>query len=153
MHGDLSLIEMRDTLSSVYYGHLGFKHDDRMQILPITYAFHEHAIYSFSFHGTKVDAMRAEPNVCFQVEQILSSDHWRSVMLWGKYEELSGEEAAEGMNLLLDRLYTEGVNHKSIFLPFRHSKEAMIKAAQNMDTIVYRINISEMIGRFEQYQD
>lgn len=153
MHGELSLPEIRDVLGAQYYGHIGFHHDGRMQVLPITYVYQDHAIYSFSFLGTKVLAMRADPELCFQAEQIVSSDHWRSVMAWGRYEELSGEEATRGMNLLLDRLYTEGVHHTNVFLPFRHSKEAMVKAAQDLDTIVYRINLSEIIGRFERYQD
>lgn len=44
--------------------------------------------------------MRANPEVCSQVDEIDDMANWRSVIAWGRYEELKGELAIAAMNLL-----------------------------------------------------
>ena len=48
--------------------------------------------------------MRTNPQVCFEVERVDDLTTWRSVIAWGSYEELTGDDAAQGMRMLADPL-------------------------------------------------
>jgi len=57
----------------------------------------------YSVEGQKVTMMRANPSVCFEVDQYLPGGGWRSVIIQGTYEELSGDDAGLTLRLLADR--------------------------------------------------
>lgn len=61
-------------------------------------------IYGHAVDGAKLRAMRADPHVCFEVEHVDNLANWQSVIGWGTFEELDGEDAEVGMHLLVDRL-------------------------------------------------
>lgn len=49
--------------------------------------------------------MRANKNVCFQVDQISNMGNWWSVMLWGDFEELKDPDLkTHARELIKDRL-------------------------------------------------
>ena len=54
----------------------------RADVDPITYAYHDGAVYGHSTEGQKLHMMRADPYVCFEVEQIDDLANWRSVIAW-----------------------------------------------------------------------
>ncbi len=145
---------MRDILAKGLYGHLGcILEGNQPLVLPIAYAYTNGKIYSFSFVGQKIDAMRQEPNVCFQVEKILSSTSWKSVVAYGTYQELTDEqEKGEAMNLLTQKLWDAGNQEKTLYMPFQDSTKAMERAMADTDVVLYRIDITKMTGRFEQYE-
>ncbi|RUM96286.1 pyridoxamine 5'-phosphate oxidase family protein [Pseudaminobacter arsenicus] len=57
-------------------------------VVPIHYAFADEHLYSFSMPGQKIDWMRENPLVCAQIGELRSSRDWRSVVVYGHYEEL-----------------------------------------------------------------
>ena len=59
-------------------------------MVPIAYAYHEGTIAGHSGLGPKVEMMRENPNICFEVDRIESLGNWQSVIAWGTYEELTG---------------------------------------------------------------
>ncbi len=108
MQHDLADEEMDELLSRLMYGHIGcILPDGRVYVVPVTYAYHDGAIYSFSYAGKKIDAMRKDHSVCFQVQEFIDENSWKSVILWGKYEELSGHDAFVANKALFDRLTLE----------------------------------------------
>ena len=48
--------------------------------------------------------MRANPFVCFEVEQIDDLANWRSVIARGVFEELAGKDDQRALQLLVNRL-------------------------------------------------
>jgi nitroimidazol reductase NimA-like FMN-containing flavoprotein (pyridoxamine 5'-phosphate oxidase superfamily) len=52
----------------------------------------------------KTQYIESNPQVCLQVEEVIDSTHWRSVMVSGKAEEITGkEEMQKAMNLITER--------------------------------------------------
>lgn len=135
-------------LYSQVIGRIGCSLNNKVYVVPITYAFDGENIYCHTIEGKKVTCMRANPNVCFEVEHIENLAHWQSVILWGKYEELSGEEREEGLQHLVSRiqpLMTSETSRPRHGLD-RHSQDP--KPIRN--TIVFRIKVEEATGKFEK---
>ena len=149
---DLTDAEMRELLGKRSYAHLGCQEDGKVHVIPVTYVYKEGALYTFSLEGQKIDIMRKNPSVCFQIEELIDADSWKSVIVWGEYEELKGEEKKKALDLLLDKLWKEGAQGNSVYMPFRVSAEAMEAAMSGEGAVLFRVKIVEKTGRYEQYE-
>ena len=91
MYGELRTEEIDSLLGRNRYGRLGFNLNGQVFITPINYAY-EAGVYGHAPEGTKVRAMRENPVVAFEVDEIESAAHWRSVLLHGRYQEVRDPE-------------------------------------------------------------
>ena len=106
-------------------GRLGCVDNDAPYVVPVHYFFDGQDIYIHSLPGRKIDAMRANSHVCLQVDEIRDAFHWKSVIAFGSYEEISDEGRREEMlGKLLSRLphmtpveseMCEGLNEAILF--------------------------------------
>jgi nitroimidazol reductase NimA-like FMN-containing flavoprotein (pyridoxamine 5'-phosphate oxidase superfamily) len=86
------------------YGHLGCSRDNHPYVVPMHYAFDSQALYFFTTDGTKTEFMAANHEVCFQVEEVTDARRWRSVMVTGRAERVTGDEEMEcAMQLITER--------------------------------------------------
>lgn len=149
MLGQLTYKQIDHVLYSQIIGRIGCYSEGEMYIVPLTYVYDKGYIYAHSKEGLKVQMMRNNPNVCFQVDSMENMTNWRSVILWGEYEELTTEkEQKAGMKNLVDRLApfmtsetvrpSHGLSHPPEFI------EKGFKA------VVYRIRIVKRSGRYEK---
>lgn len=125
--------------------------DGRTYIVPITYVFDGDAVIGHSAEGLKLRMMRANPHVCFEVDQRDNLANWRSVLAWGTYEELHGQAAFDGLQLLVARLMPL-MTSETLPLP-EDPRERIVDGSPVADapkTIVYRISLVERTGRFEK---
>jgi nitroimidazol reductase NimA-like FMN-containing flavoprotein (pyridoxamine 5'-phosphate oxidase superfamily) len=76
-------------LTKSRFGRLACTKQYQPYVVPIFYAYHDSYIYSLSGLGQKVSWMRANPLVCLEVDEIKSPQDWSSVVVLGRYEELS----------------------------------------------------------------
>jgi nitroimidazol reductase NimA-like FMN-containing flavoprotein (pyridoxamine 5'-phosphate oxidase superfamily) len=76
-------------------GRIGCYFGGKTYVVPITYVFDNGYIYAHSKEGLKIKMMRKNTKVCFQVDQIDSMTNWRSVILWGNFEELKSSAQQE----------------------------------------------------------
>ncbi len=148
MIGRLNEEQIRHVLHSQLVGRIGCHSKDKVYIVPITYVYSNGYIYCHSKSGQKIDMMRDNKEVCFQVDILENMANWRSVIVWGEYEEFDNEkEKIDAMQLLADRvmplLTSETVKDPSS-LQLPHPIEKQLKA------IPFRIKITEMTGRFEK---
>ncbi len=94
--------------------------------------------------------MRKNPEVCFQVDEMKDQANWKSVIVWGSYEEITNElERYYAMKFLVSRLMHERVS-ETARLP--HDIHTMINAHDKPDVIrpiVYRSRVKERSGRYE----
>ncbi|MBB5534994.1 pyridoxamine 5'-phosphate oxidase family protein [Rhizobium giardinii] len=74
-------------ISASRLGRLACSKNDRPYIIPIYYALDGNCLYSFSMPGQKVDWMRENPHVCVEVDEFLGGSGWRTVVIYGKYQE------------------------------------------------------------------
>lgn len=150
MLGKLNETQIEALLTSQVTGRLGCVADDRQYIVPVNYYYKNGTIYSHSAAGTKIDMMRKNPNVCFQVDEISSIFRWRSAILWGVFEEITETEkkhqVMQGITHRLMPLVTSPTGHPS------HGITPTEADLQNLQIIVYKITITEQSGKFE-YSD
>lgn len=136
MVGLLSQDEIEALLRRRRIGRIGCCVDDRPYVVPVTYAYDGSAVYVLSGPGRKIDAMRADPRVCFEVEEIDESGgtvDWRSVIADGVYEELTDDGERRAALTLLGKI-----------CPKSPTCMPVIPAAM----IVFRIDLTEKTGRF-----
>jgi nitroimidazol reductase NimA-like FMN-containing flavoprotein (pyridoxamine 5'-phosphate oxidase superfamily) len=74
-------------ISASRLGRLACSKNDRPYIIPIYYALDGNCLYSFTMPGQKVDWMRENPHVCVEVDEFQGGSGWRSVVIYGKYQE------------------------------------------------------------------
>ena len=92
--------------------------------------------------------MRKNPMVCFEVDVMENMSNWRSVIAWGKFEELkTPEQRKEGMKILMDTAMPLMTGETIISNSMKDSHQKTIEA---MKGVVYRIELTEKTGRFEK---
>lgn len=83
---------------------LGCIADGGPYVVPVNFIFDGECAYLHSLPGYKIQAMRVEPRVCLQVDEIGDELNWKSVQVFGLYEEITNQhERAEALNHLLAR--------------------------------------------------
>ena len=92
--------------------------------------------------------MRENPSVCLQVDRIADISHWQSVVAWGTYEELHGDEADRAQRLIVERLQPFLGGEP---LELAHGRGSWgAHAPIWRESILYRIVLSSTVGRYEQ---
>jgi len=98
---DMSPAEMHALLQRGSFAHLGCARDNRPYVLPMHYAYDGKELYFFTTQGMKTQYIKANSQVCLQVEEINDSTHWKSVVVIGRANELtSAEETQRAMKLI-----------------------------------------------------
>ncbi|MDB5525210.1 MAG: hypothetical protein JWM58_2973 [Rhizobium sp.] len=92
---NIQIMNADDCLSLIHgqrMGRLACCKQDRPYVVPVHYVCSGALIFSFSMPGQKLDFMRSNPNVCFEVERIERSDKWRCVLVEGIFHEFTARE-------------------------------------------------------------
>ena len=141
MLGELTDGQTEDVLRSNIIGRIGCHAFGRTYVVPITYVYDGKAIYAHTREGMKLHMMRENPRVCFEVDHMDDLANWRSVIAWGRFEELHGDRAHQAMEMLVENLEEklEGPPGESV-----HPREGTVPAT------LYRIVLEEKSGRFER---
>ena len=149
MLGHLNGVEIEELLAGQKIGRLGCHSQGRTYVVPIAYAYEDGAIVAHSTEGLKLRMKRENPHVCFEVDAMDDISNWRSVVAWGRFEELHGAQADRAMAQLIARLAPLGASpasthsHKDLTHQYRAQ-------TQDLPTVVYRIVLTEKTGRFEK---
>lgn len=139
MLGEMTGEEIERVLHGQLVGRLGIHHGGRTLVVPVSYVYDGNAVYVHSYEGEKLKMMRANPEVCFEVDHVVRLAQWSSVITWGRYEELTGDLATSAMNLLASRLHQE-IPSETAGSTGPHGHER---------GVAFRILITEKTGRFE----
>jgi nitroimidazol reductase NimA-like FMN-containing flavoprotein (pyridoxamine 5'-phosphate oxidase superfamily) len=151
MLGVLTPEQIDELLSKNITGRIGCTDGGKTYVVPVSYAYNGTYLVIHSREGMKVSMMRKNPHICFQVDEIDAPGNWRSVILWGDYEEVTEpKERYYAMKFLVGRLLqqpvskTAGVQEMSREMEQQHSEPPVIRP------VVYKIRIKEKTGRFEK---
>lgn len=142
-HGDIESLTSKENIEFIArnkFAHLACHYSKEVYLVPISYIFVEGYIYSHSKPGHKIDLMRKNPQVCFQVEEVQDFFHWKSVVLWGKFEELFGDDSDRAMRNLIREFTGSEKRRSDLEIDF---------ATQLESSIMYRIKIEKSTGRAE----
>ncbi len=76
-------------------GHLGCfsVSSDRSYVVPVSYIYSQGSLYAASIAGQKLRYLREHPaGVCLEVEEVDDQLNWTSVIVTGRFEEVTGTE-------------------------------------------------------------
>jgi nitroimidazol reductase NimA-like FMN-containing flavoprotein (pyridoxamine 5'-phosphate oxidase superfamily) len=150
---DLNKAQMERLLESQAVGRLGVCADGRTYVVPLCYVYRDGSIIGHSGHGMKVEMMRENPSVCFEVDEVTDLANWRSVIVWGRFEELRGEPAKSALSLLVTRLSPLIPGGSQDDTPHDGKDAAStrhILSRSSRHGVVFRIVVDEMTGRSEK---
>lgn len=144
MLGLLTSHQIEDVLQKEMIGRIGCHADAVTYVVPVTYVYDENCVYAHSAEGLKLDMMRQNPMVCFEVDHMDSMVDWQSVIAWGEYEEIINEtERSTAMYKLINK-----------FKPLLTSKTALPVhanlAQNNTHVVIFKIKLNKKTGRFER---
>ncbi len=147
MIGKLTDEQMEELLQQNLVGRIGCNDGDKTYIVPVNYVYDGRYIIAQSLDGMKIEMMRRNPHVCFEVDEIKSITNWKSVIAWGDYQELIQErERYYAMTL-----FTERMIHLKITKPSASVLKQQVHPGQpeNARAVFYRIVLLHKTGRFE----
>lgn len=103
---------------------------ERPYLVPLAYAYDGESVYAVSGPGRKIDLMRADSRVSFEVDRVEASDRWQSVVGEGEFEEVTdADEIQMAVGLL------EGATG--------------VPVVMGDHSIVFRLRLSAKSGRYE----
>jgi hypothetical protein len=145
MIDNLTSEQIDHVLYSQIVGRIGCHANGKTYIVPVAYAFDGKHIYAHSRVGMKINIMRQNPSVCFQVDSIENLANWRSVIIDGEFQELKTNEAKlKAFKILKSRL--------SPFIISDAAKPLQTPPAgeKKLHPVYFRIEVHEKHGRYEK---
>jgi len=150
MIGSLTYEASIEVLGSNILGRIGCSDGTKIYVVPINYVFDGKYIIAHSVAGMKIRMMRQNPKVCFEVDEMKNLRNWKSVIVWGEYQELTEErDRYAAMKLFVDR--TMGMKISETAIPPETSEQRVHpRSPGNIKPVIYRIVIDEVTGKYEK---
>ena len=104
--------------------------DGRPYLVPLAYGYDGSSVYAHSGPGRKLDLMRTEPRVAFEVDHAEAPDRWRSVIADGIFEEIRDPDQRQ---LALRVIYPPPIEIPDL----------------GAQAVVFRIRLTARSGRYE----
>ena len=142
MLGSLTHSEIDEVLQNNLVGRIGCSNGSKIYVVPINYVYDGKHILAHAMQGQKIDMMRTYPDVCFEIDEVQNFTNWKSVILWGTYQELPDERN----RIAAMKEFAEKMIHIKI------GSTAHLKDTSHVSVkpVIFRIVIIEKTGRFER---
>ena len=144
MFGSLDNKQIEDVLMHQVLGRIGCCDNGVTYIVPISYAYDGTCVYGHTREGMKINIMRKNTAVCFEVEEMKDMANWKSVIAWGDYEELpEGDARVNAIQTLLSRqlpIISSITTHLGATWPFTS------EGSTELDGIVFRRGFSGRVA-------
>jgi uncharacterized protein len=148
MIGTLTELEIEAFLESNLVGRIGCSSKNKTYVVPISYAYDDGNVYALTQEGLKLDMMRQNASVCFEVDDMRDVGNWKSVIAWGIFKELVDDsEKQQAMKSLSQRV-----------LPYVCSSTMQLgdnwpftnHDFNPVSGVLFKIALTEKSGRFER---
>ncbi|HYV90774.1 MAG TPA: pyridoxamine 5'-phosphate oxidase family protein [Chitinophagales bacterium] len=149
MLGDLNPDQIEALLRNEAIGRIGCSANGITYVVPITYVYEDGYIYAHSREGMKIQMMRLNPMVCFEIDKMDDFANWQSVVAWGRYEELKGHDQKMGLQKLVSKFSPMTLSETS--MPTQEYEDAHQNSAGPFKAIIYRIKLLDKTGKFEKH--
>ena len=107
---------------------------ERPYLVPLAYAYDGDSIYAVSGPGRKLDLMRSDPRVSFEVDRVEQSDRWQSVVAEATFEEIADADEVQLAIALVERA-------------------TGVPVVMGAHSVVFRLRITARSGRYELPDD
>ena len=148
MLGELNEMQIDNLLVSQAVGRIGCTDGKKSYIVPVTYVYDGIDIIGQTKEGMKLDILRKNPNVCFEVDVLTNMANWQSVILSSTFLELKGKASQEAREYLFNHVWP--LLTSSTIHPHEHEVSGKVDDGNRIKQIMYRIKIKEKSGRFEK---
>lgn len=149
MIGELSRPDMEQVLRDEILGRIGCHARGDTYVVPITYVFDGASIIGHTGNGLKVRMMRENPSVCFEVEQLQGTSNWRTVIAFGRFEELAGDTADTALDQLRRRVRDFAQKQGSAPAEGLGLWVPGTDATRARESIVFAIRVEKLTGRYQ----
>lgn len=139
---ELTPEQCTEVLARASLGRLGCARAGQPYIVPILFSFDPDrtCLYAFSLIGQKITWMRENPKVCLEVEEITDKNHWTTVVVTGRYEEIHQAPAEAEARL---RAQQQLRQREEWWLP----GAGKVTSREHPHMVIYRITIDRLTGR------
>jgi nitroimidazol reductase NimA-like FMN-containing flavoprotein (pyridoxamine 5'-phosphate oxidase superfamily) len=139
---ELTPAQCREVIGRTHIARLACARADQPYVVPVSLAFDADSdcLFGFSSVGRKVDWMRENPLVCVEVEEVADRFHWTTVVVFGRYQEISDTAAHGEIRQRALDLFAQRVEW---WLP----GAARVVPNEHHAIVVYRIQIDSITGR------
>ncbi len=149
MLGELDEMQMNHFLLSQAVGRIACTDGKKPYIVPVTYVYDGKDIIGQTKEGKKLNILRRNPNVCFEVDAMQNMANWQSVIANGEFHELKGRAAEKARNYLFNHMWpflTSATIH-----PHEHeTSTSAVDDTNRVKPVMFRIRIKGKTGRFEK---
>jgi uncharacterized protein len=126
-------------LERVNFGRLACVHANQPYVVPIYFSYDRKHLYGVTTLGQKIEWMRSNPLVCLEIDELTSHYQWMSVVVFGRYEEISDTPEYESVRTHALAVLQKRENW------WQPASVATTKREQRTP-IFYRIHIEQMTG-------
>ena len=134
--------ECRSALQKASVGRLACLRDNQPYVVPISFAFDGKYLYGFTTVGQKIEWMRANPQVCLEIDELIGQNQWTSVIVFGRYEELPDEPQYEAARIKAHQL----LRRRVMWWEPAYMSDAHRDGSHSIVPVFYRIQIDRMTG-------
>jgi nitroimidazol reductase NimA-like FMN-containing flavoprotein (pyridoxamine 5'-phosphate oxidase superfamily) len=141
---EMSASECREALAHAHVGRLACARDNQPYIVPMNFAVDGDYLYVYGFTtvGQKVEWMRSNPLVCFEIDDVVDHNRWMSVIIFGQYEELPDKpEFESARNRAYAHLQKRVMWWEPAYISQNHRDQA-----NSLIPLFFRIKIEKMTG-------
>lgn len=131
----LSQEEARALVAASRIGRLGCVYEGGPYVVPINYVLDGESLYVHSLPGRKLEALRANPSACLQVDKVIDAYHWRSAIAFGTFEEITDPKQRDQAVRTLLRSFPNLTPVESV--PVHDGQSSVI---------IFRIRVREITG-------
>ena len=140
---ELSRKESLDLLARSRLGRLACAHETIPYIVPLYFAYDDEYLYSFCTFGQKIEWMRANPNVCVEVDEVVSPQQWVSVVIFGQFEELPDSPEWRGAR---EYAHKKLLQRNPIWWEPAYARTIVADMERQLAPCFYRIHIAQITG-------
>lgn len=148
MTGELNEQQIKNILLGQVIGRLACTDGKQPYIVPVTYHYDGDYIYGQTNEGMKLDILRKNPAVCFEVDVMTDMRNWKSVVITGQFEELHNDAAEKARAILFSRVFSLMTN--DAIHGHEHQVTGTVDDSTRIKVVMYRVKIKAITGRFEQ---
>ncbi len=147
MIGKLDTNQVNNLLCSQSIGRLACTDGEQPYIVPISFSYDGVYIYGQTNMGKKLKIIRKNPDVCFEVDQMMDMRNWQSVVIYGEFEELKNKDAGTGREILFEKEFSLLTN--TSVHAHEHAVTSILEDKGRIKEILFRIKIKKVTGRYQ----
>ena len=132
-----------ELLARARLGRLACAQGAQPYVVPFSFVYHHDCLYSFCTIGQKIEWMRANPLVSVEIDEIVNTRQWVSVVVFGRYEELPDTPEWSVEREVASKLLQEN----AMWWEPGYAKTILQGRERSLVPLFYRIHVSQITGR------